>query len=720
MKFKYFTKPDFTVNEIEPKIDKKSGLLYRPHTTDKGMINECYNHYKNIELRPNDVVLDLGANVGGFIKMSSDAGVRGIVGIEADQFNFEILHENFKDIKNIKLAHRCVVGNPDSPDEITFLIKDNNNSACAGKIAETENDLKSNKFHHQTVKTIQFKNLLKKFKPTILKIDIEGAEYDIFREKIPDYVRIIAIELHGMNKSSFVKLLKLKKALDMQFDLVECNPTILFNRDNVLLNNIYIRKDSISNNDDEINDWMLGIRDVPDGIKKIKSADLITNNDGTSITKWEELNEKLSGCDCSINLTSKKEKKEKKKENEVKSIKGKITKKDILSADKDKIFGMMDPDVVTKLGNFIKEFNKREWSVRIAKKCTFNEYYEKGYYNHKEEFGYGFVIDGNAVPYFHPNRSFHDEIIWLNNNLFYDTEVSWENKLLNSAIVKFYGPSNTLDIITRNTPWKYLNFAELDRNKEYKWQVFSNIDIAKENGELIWGTTELRTSLQTASRNYTRDNPSIIDKNGSICGRIKPISDEELKNRKMRSSDMIQWIHYLSNSWIPFYKSKPTMEESFKELTKLRGIGNYYGYHFSSNLARMPGIGAKLLIDTEFKEEFKALNIEHGNLDENDNFVIACPGSSKTLKRLIPGVPLTHETANKLLITIRDNQLEFFDIERDSIEHKYLIESSEIGSFTTFGTEISCCQFNVFNGCKNSKKIAAKRAKAPISIEVWQ
>ena len=63
--------------------------------------------------------------------------------------------------------------------------------------------------------------------------------------------------------------------------------------------------------------------------------------------------------------------------------------------------------------DFIKELNRREYLVRFAKSCTFESFQHLPGTSFK--FGNGFIVNGKSVPYFHPNRSFHDEIIWLNN-----------------------------------------------------------------------------------------------------------------------------------------------------------------------------------------------------------------------------------------------------------------------------------------------------------------
>lgn len=406
-----------------------------------------------------------------------------------------------------------------------------------------------------------------------------------------------------------------------------------------------------------------------------------------------------------------------------------LTTKQTLELSESELWNACDHSVRSRFGNFIKEFNKREWSVRIGKTHSSFEDYTVRDYTHREEFGTGFVISGKPIPYFHPNRSFHDEVIWLNSRLYYDKSVSFENKLVNSAIVKFYGPSRTLDIITGHaedlpyltkTSTPYIDFSRVVQDEEYEYTLMKNIELASAKKQQIWGTTELRTSLQVASRNYCRSLPrgSLVDQRGVTHNGqtvIEPGSSHA--NRKMRTSDMIAWIKHLAPSWVEFYSTRPTMQESYEYLTAIRGIGPYYGYHFSSNLARMPGVGHGSLIDREFSSDFRALGIEHGNLDENADYVVAGPGATSTLKLLFPSLTINGVTSTAIILRIRDAQQRFLDISSD-LDYKYLTESTELGKFTTFGVEIACCQFNVFTRLRDNPVAAAARANAPISKEV--
>lgn len=370
--------------------------------------------------------------------------------------------------------------------------------------------------------------------------------------------------------------------------------------------------------------------------------------------------------------------------------------KELIEMDSQALVDLIPTEKRQLIRNFVHEMNRREHLVRFEKSCTFDTFKHEG---NEEEFGTGFIVEGRSVPYFHPNRSFHDEIIWLNENVFYNPKCSFEDKLINAAIVKFYGPSNTIGLITEGTDYPFIKYDSLVNDEEYVLKCMINLENAKRRGEKIYGTTELRTSLQTESRNFTRLIKTPYDKLRNL---------EPDPTRKSRTSDMFYWFTMLGPRFSEFYSTKPTMEESFEFLTSFRGIGNYYGYHFSTNLARMPEIGTPALLREG------ALS---GNLDEDDEFVAPGVGAMITVNWFYEhlGFSINSHVGAKVIRQIRDTQHEFFDF--TGVNETILNSVTETGRFTTFGTEISCCQFGVFLRLRESRKMALNRANAPISKE---
>lgn len=370
--------------------------------------------------------------------------------------------------------------------------------------------------------------------------------------------------------------------------------------------------------------------------------------------------------------------------------------KEMLALSGRELYELIPEKKVKDIQKFIHEMNRREYLVRFKKEIEFDQFEHE---SDHDFFGTGFIVEGRSVPYFHPNRSFHDEIIWLNENVFYNKDCTFADKLINAAIVKFYGPSNTINIITQDTGADHIVYESLVNDEEYLLKLMNNIESASRRGEKIYGTTELRTSLQTESRNYTRVIETPYDR---LLNRpIEP-------SRQSRVSDMLYWFTMLGPRFAEFYATKPTMEESFKFLTSFRGIGNYYGYHFSTNLARMPEIGTADLLRK---------GSPTGNLSEDDDFVAPGVGAMITVNWFYEhlGFSVNSLVGAKLINWIRDNQVEFFDF--TGVNKDIVNEVSETGRFTTFGCEISCCQFGVFLRLRESKKMALNRSNAPISKE---
>ena len=291
-KLRYFSK-DFEIKEVEPSFFKKLGMYYRPNTCDKKMISEVLRDWTHLEITEDDVVLDLGSNIGAFSKVALDAGAKQVIAIEADEFNHEVLEMNIGSDPRATVLHRAVVG--DDSKEITFLIKDNGNSACAGKVCTRESDMKSKRFFKQTIPAINFQDVLDKYRPNLIKIDIEGGEYAILNQRLPDYVKMLAIEIHGMTKETFVKSLKLCEGLKLDFEKVYDQPTVLFFHDNKLLNHVYVRRETPLEIPEKIEEVLYDINNVDmEALKKFKSGELFKHPDGTSVYTIQELNEILT------------------------------------------------------------------------------------------------------------------------------------------------------------------------------------------------------------------------------------------------------------------------------------------------------------------------------------------------------------------------------------------------------------------------------------------
>lgn len=227
---KYFKKTkdnNEILHEVELKIDKKSGMYYRPGTSDKKMIKESRDDYPKVECK-DKVVLDIGANIGGFTKIALDQGVKEIIAFEPDDYNFEILDLNIND-ERAALVKAAVIATDD--EYIDFYLNGSGNSACSGSILE-----KRNAVDVKRVKAVNFKEIIEEYEPDLIKMDVEGAEFDLLVDfDIPKCVKEIAIEFHGFRKVNFERMhVYFDKFLE-DWELIHKDTQMVFNSPLILL-----------------------------------------------------------------------------------------------------------------------------------------------------------------------------------------------------------------------------------------------------------------------------------------------------------------------------------------------------------------------------------------------------------------------------------------------------------------------------------------------------
>ena len=176
--------------------DKKTKMLLRPDTSDKAMLNDCVKKdYKLVECK-DQIILDLGANIGGFMYRAARDGAKQVISFEPEPNNFEMVKLNMSRIAvmfpNTKLeAINEAVYNV--PGTMELAIRAGNNASCSCSITRSQRKSGTS----VSVKVEAFKTVLEKYKPTFIKIDVEGAEYAILEDGVPDYVKHLAFELHG-------------------------------------------------------------------------------------------------------------------------------------------------------------------------------------------------------------------------------------------------------------------------------------------------------------------------------------------------------------------------------------------------------------------------------------------------------------------------------------------------------------------------------------------
>lgn len=198
-------------NFIKIKIFKNK-IILRTNPSDlktlKNNMTDEFDFLKDEKFKDINTIYDCGSFIGGsIIKFSKLFPSARIYGYEPNEENFLLLKKNTDFIKNVKI-NNLAISNAVKQDQLYgskkgvcsyTLIKDDNNHLIQNIECSTiENEMMKN--NNQII--------------DLIKIDIEGSEYQIFEnEKILNFLKIIVIEMHKNDDKDYLikKILKYKK-----------------------------------------------------------------------------------------------------------------------------------------------------------------------------------------------------------------------------------------------------------------------------------------------------------------------------------------------------------------------------------------------------------------------------------------------------------------------------------------------------------------------------
>lgn len=180
------------------KYSKKRIFLF-----NKGKLHE--SPVKKIlidSLKQKDVFVDIGAHLGGYTCLVGKALKKGkVYSFEIDKKVFDLLKENIK-LNNLKNVNAYNIGVSDKKGFVKIPKKKDIDPGLA-----IDTKLKKNK-KYLTIKSTKldsfFKN--KQQKPTIIKIDVEGAEFLVLKgmKKLLEKENLkIFLEIHGNKLEKF-------------------------------------------------------------------------------------------------------------------------------------------------------------------------------------------------------------------------------------------------------------------------------------------------------------------------------------------------------------------------------------------------------------------------------------------------------------------------------------------------------------------------------------
>lgn len=157
-------------------------------------------YWKFVE--PNDIVLDLGANIGVFSVLSSNANK--IIAVEPLERAIPYLKKNLE-INGLSIKSEVIRM---AGGKKGWLFLEEDEKLNLSKVVEMENE------RTQKVRSEPLSYFTRKYKTNLLRMDVEGYEYEILYENIPKEINKISIEFH-------TKLLgeeKAEKLIDYFYD----------------------------------------------------------------------------------------------------------------------------------------------------------------------------------------------------------------------------------------------------------------------------------------------------------------------------------------------------------------------------------------------------------------------------------------------------------------------------------------------------------------------
>ena len=193
-------------------------------SVDKTMIKECYEHYYDVDYT-DQVCLDLGSNVGGFVKIALDKGAKKVIAVECDPRNFMNLVNNFGGREPaVELINKAVTSQDQHRDLVKIFKSNSKFNHCSTSIV---NKIRFNEYDEVIAVGIQ--SLLEEYQPDIVKVDVEGAEYQILEDIIDYGPEILFVEFH-YNKKTLPMGIEFIRRLSEMYNVAKVKDVVAFNR----------------------------------------------------------------------------------------------------------------------------------------------------------------------------------------------------------------------------------------------------------------------------------------------------------------------------------------------------------------------------------------------------------------------------------------------------------------------------------------------------------
>jgi len=175
-------------------------MFLREGSIDESIVGEIKREYAWMPVK-DKVVLDVGGCFGGYTFHAIKNEAKKVWCFEPEKENYETILKNVQIAKTASKT-QCTVFNEaltiTKPTKIPFYLSANKRNRGGYSTFKYRGRVET------TVVTRNFKKVLSVLKPEVIKMDCEGAEFDLLREPLPNCVKYFTMELH-FTSPSYVK-----------------------------------------------------------------------------------------------------------------------------------------------------------------------------------------------------------------------------------------------------------------------------------------------------------------------------------------------------------------------------------------------------------------------------------------------------------------------------------------------------------------------------------
>lgn len=166
--------------------DSRFRMWFDPRTDHLDRVKECWGLFGAADIRRDDIVMDLGAHIGGFAVIATRMRGARVVAYEPAPDTFDFLRMNTdQDVRQVAVC---------ADDSKTVDLYISRNHMGTGSCTPTLIPLRNR--DKVSVPAIRFEAALAEIQPQVLKIDVEGLETSYNYLNLPESLRCVLLEIH--------------------------------------------------------------------------------------------------------------------------------------------------------------------------------------------------------------------------------------------------------------------------------------------------------------------------------------------------------------------------------------------------------------------------------------------------------------------------------------------------------------------------------------------